>query len=265
VPTPRWSLAARRAGERSSDVHEFTASGLDLVAGVGDGVGEFDGGPRGDAVVEPAVSEDRAEMIHDAVKVRHPGEVAVESAGAVKGGRDLGTFEAVKQDGQAGEREGRVADVAGAVQGVDGRLEQDEGLTRVAVDGFDTGGFFADDRFPLHKAVIASDDERFTQSVERTRRIGVSEGPPERTERAGDEEGVAVGAGGGHRRLGERQGLVDPPDDGQKEDLPYQTGDVRQPRLSDEAGDDFQRLAELSGVEIGGRLHQPLSPGSKGS
>ena len=44
------------------------------------------------------------------------------------------------------------------------------------------------------------------------------------------------------------------PDDGQDEDHADQTGDVRQSRLPDQAGVDFQRLVDLSGVEIGGRL-----------
>ena len=46
-----------------------------------------------------------------------------------------------------------------------------------------------------------------------------------------------------------------PPDDGQRQEPPHQTDDVRQSRLPDQAGADLQRLVDLSGVEIGGRLH----------
>jgi hypothetical protein len=132
------------------------------------------------------------------------------------------------------------------VQRVDGGVEQCEGLAGVAVDGFEVGGFSGHERVPCHKAVIASDDKRLMHGVERTRRIGVGVGAPERIQRAGDPVGVAVGAGGGHRLLGERLGLVDPPDDGQHQGPPYQTGDVRQSRLPDQAGVNFQRLVELS-------------------
>ena len=68
-----WSESVlRRAGtrsfrgvwsERSGDVRDLAASGLDLVAGVGDGVGGFHGRPGGDALVERGLAEHGAQVV----------------------------------------------------------------------------------------------------------------------------------------------------------------------------------------------------------
>ena len=186
--------------------------------------------PTPTAALERAVAENRAEMVHDVGKVRHPAEVAVESTGAVERGGDLGTFEAVEQDGQVGERDGRVTDVAGVLQRVDGRFEQDEGLTRVAVDGFDTGGFSGHDTRPTPRGGDRGDDQRFTHGVERTCRIGVGEGPAERIQRTGDPERVPWARAAVTASSASARASLDPPDDGQHQDPPYQTGDVCQSR-----------------------------------
>ena len=113
----------------------------DLVLGVLHGVTELHGSPGGDAVVKRGLLECIAEMGDDDGEVEDPADVAVAGAGAVEGGGDVGLFEAVEQHGEVGEGDGRVGDVAGALQYGDGGLEQLEGVIRVSVGRFEPGSF----------------------------------------------------------------------------------------------------------------------------
>src|SRR3954453_18589151 len=105
-------------------------------------------------------------MVEDTGEVESPADVRVTAADAVEGGGDLGLVEAIEQNGEVGEGEGEVADVVTRLgERLDGGFEQGDGGGRIAVDGFEAGGFTGQDRLPNHDAVIASDDEALMHGV----------------------------------------------------------------------------------------------------
>ena len=106
-----------------------------------------------------------------------------------------------------------------------------EGLLDVAEDGFEAGGFSGEDRLPERDSMLSGAGEALSHGAEGSGGIDLGEGPPVPLQREGDQERVAVGAGGGHGLLGDGLASSARPDGRQEREQPAQADDAWEPGL----------------------------------
>ena len=107
-----------------------------------------------DALVERRQAEHLPKVRDDLGEVGHQTDARLAGAGAVDGGGDLGLLESDRRTRPVSKRGGQEGDVAGAVERVDARREQRQGVVELTVDRFEPSGVLREVRLPERQPVL---------------------------------------------------------------------------------------------------------------
>ena len=166
------------------------------MSGVEHCFGEPHGHPGADSLVKDGVTEFCLEAIHDGAKIDDARRAdAIARTAAVDGGGDFGPLDALEHDREVGEDRGDVRDVPGAMQRVDGAVEQSQALLEVPVERLDRRGIPGGAVVSVRELELLGVQQSFTENGEGSLGIAFSERSPIALQRKGDPEGVPIVAG----------------------------------------------------------------------